>query len=398
MRGYIGVAAVAAAILAFYYLAEYESKGGENAPLYSSLRADPHGSAAFRDLLSESGMPPFVLMEPELPEGEGNVLIQVQWEKDTQTGWEMFFENQEEEDTKDIVDWVKRGNTLVFMCRCNTPALREFGVSIHRRLTAKLIRKIEDSQRRGNPPQKIGGADVSADWENSPGKTLNMREPVTLAGEVGVELIPLASTEEGVVAGQIAYGAGKVVVVGDPSPILNGWIDKGDNLEFVLGLVGDRPVYFDEWVHGLGRGGSIIGLMEKFGLIPALLQALFVLALFLWSGRGVADPPEDLERERVSVIEQIDTLGRLYSRTMKPEQVRERVGQELLTRVHEQLGAHSGDMEHALERAPASRRERLKNIVNEAHGLLHGSGKVSKRELTAALTMSGGMTKEKKDG
>ncbi|MDH5478434.1 MAG: hypothetical protein OEY50_08885, partial [Nitrospinota bacterium] len=120
MRGYIGVAAVAAAILAFYYLAEYESKGGENAPLYSSLRADPHGSAAFRDLLSESGMPPFVLMEPQLPEGEGNVLIQVQWEKDTQTGWEMFFENQEEEDTKDIVDWVKRGNTLVFMCRCNT--------------------------------------------------------------------------------------------------------------------------------------------------------------------------------------------------------------------------------------------------------------------------------------
>ncbi|MDH5637878.1 MAG: DUF4350 domain-containing protein [Nitrospinota bacterium] len=392
----LSLGAVVAAVVAFFYLAEYESRGGESTPLFSSFRADPHGAAAFRDLLSESGVTNSMLLEPTYPPGKGGVLIQVLEVKDPSSPIKMSPWNEDEPQKKDLVEWVRRGNTLILMSRGATPSGREFGISIHRRIKPELIKKIENRQREGIAPDDIGGNSVTADWDE--GKTLALREPVDLDGEVGVEITPLATAYQGVIAAQLEYGAGKVVVVGDPSPILNGWIDQGDNLEFMLGLVGAGPVYFDEWAHGLGRGGSIIGLIEKFGLVPALLQVLFVLFLYRWSGRGVSAAEEAPERERVSVVEQIDTLGRLYSRTMRPGQVRERVGLELLTRAQDALGAHWADMDQAVEVAPTSKRERLKKTVNKARGILYGSGKAGKRELAEALTMSRGLTKEKTDG
>ncbi|MDH5509137.1 MAG: DUF4350 domain-containing protein [Nitrospinota bacterium] len=392
----LSLAAVVAGVVAFFYLAEYEARGGERAPLFSSLRADPHGTAAFRDLLSESGVTNSMLLEPEYPPGTGGVLIQVLPGGDSASLGQMSPGIGNEPQKKDLVEWVMRGNTLIIMCRCNTSSGWEFGISIHRRIKPELIKKIEDRQREGAAPDTIGGVSVTADWNDK--QTLSLREPVDLAGEDGVEITPLATAEQGVIAAELAYGAGRVVMVGDPSPILNGWVDQGDNLEFMLGLVGAGPVYFDEWAHGLGKGGSIIGLIEKFGLVPALLQTLFVLLLYRWSGWGVFDQEEAPEREKVSMVEQIDILGRLYSRTMKPDQVRERVGLELMTRAQSSLGAHWADMDQAIETAPASKRERLEKIVDKARSMLHGGGKAGKRELAEALTMSRGLTKEKTNG
>ena len=392
---WLSAAAVAAGLASFFNLAEYESRGGESAPLFSSFRADPHGAAAFRELLAASGIPVSALLEPDMPPGAGGVMIQVLPVRDissSRPGNPLDDENTRE---KLIMEWVRRGNTLILMCRGATSMGREFGISVNRMIKHELAIKIENRQREGMAPERIMGQDVTADW--GAGKKLSMRAPVSLAGETGVEITPLATAEQGVMAAERGYGEGKLVVIGSPSPILNGWMDKEDNLEFMLGLAGAGPVYFDEWSHDLGRGGSIIGLIEEFGLVPALLQVMFVLLLYLWSGRGTPGPEEAPERERVSVMEQIDTLGRLYSRALKPAQTREKVGLELLTRAQAALGGHWEDMDQAIAMAPASRRERLEKTVNRARSILHG-GKAGKKDLAEALTMSRGLTKEKTNG
>jgi len=394
------VAAVAG-LLAFYQLSHLASRGGESAPLYSVYRADPYGTAAFKDLLVESGTGAQIWLEPGLPQGKGGTLIQVLTLSKTEKGSHSVFEEEGKPTARGMARWVAEGNRLLVFSRGLPEEVEMMGMAAGKKKALGWMVKMEDSQRAGDPPEKIRGQAQVAQWDgskNNIGKNLVLHEPLDLAEKDDPRATPLARVEDRLVAMELGYGMGKVVMVADPSPILNGWIDKGGDMEFVLGLLGDGPVYFDEWPHGMGRGGSVMGLMERFGLIPALLQALLVLGLYLWNGWGVeaSEPPR--ESDKVSSDEQIDSLARLYGRTMSLPQARRRIGRELEVRAHDWLGTTAGGMERAMEMAPASKRERLEKIMKEAKALQSGQSAASKKDLAAALTMSCGLTREKKHG
>ena len=97
---------------------------------------------------------------------------------------------------------------------------------------------------------------------------------------------------------------------------MNQSLGEYGNLDFLLAEIGNGPVIFDEWSHGIGREATIMGFLRDAGLVPVLLQIVFVLILYVWSTTGVrrgAEPPAPRQR---SSIEQIQTLGYLYSRSL----------------------------------------------------------------------------------
>ena len=102
-------------------------------------------------------------------------------------------------------------------------------------------------------------------------------------------------TDEGpVVAGEDRVGEGKLVIVGSTTPALNHSLGNVGNLEFLLTEIGNGPVIFDEWSHGIGRQATVMGFLRDVGLIPVLIQLAFVLLLYVRSTSGLrrdADTP-----------------------------------------------------------------------------------------------------------
>ena len=73
-----------------------------------------------------------------------------------------------------------------------------------------------------------------------------------------------------IVACEYRIGQGRLVVVGAPTPALNGMIGEAQNLDFLLSLIGKGPVILDDWMHGLGH--------EADATVSGLAAALDALA------------------------------------------------------------------------------------------------------------------------
>ena len=79
------------------------------------------------------------------------------------------------------------------------------------------------------------------------------------------------------------YGEGYVYVMSDPSFLLNSMIDKGDNLNLIEGLAGDRRIILDQYhlktnIHYRIREFllTIYGLLGSIYILPYLIVALII--------------------------------------------------------------------------------------------------------------------------
>ncbi len=135
------------------------------------------------------------------------------------------------------------------------------------------------------------------------------------------------------------FGKGRIIIVGSQTPILNHALDSRVNLEFILSLIAPpdklstTQVIFDEWSHGLGHEGTVIGFIHQIGLLPALFQLFFFVALYVWATSGFHPPDPRVIKRRRSATEQIDTLGYLYSQSMKTPVAFEKVHAEVRRRI-----------------------------------------------------------------
>ena len=114
-----------------------------------------------------------------------------------------------------------------------------------------------------------------------------------------------------VVAGQ----RGPLVLLASSSCLTNESLGRADDAAFALDLAGPgtTPVFFDEYDHGFGRGGTgLAGLPGRWRW--GLAIALLALLLWLLSAARRFGPPAPIERATIpSRVEYVDALSTLLS-------------------------------------------------------------------------------------
>ncbi|MAE63484.1 MAG: hypothetical protein CMJ18_04360 [Phycisphaeraceae bacterium] len=323
---------------AFYAMSRVASRGGEQSPLYSVRRHDPFGTAALRELLVARGLDVRTLERSRPAADDAGVLIQV---LETPPDWE-WPGRRSRLQPGPLLDWIRDGNTVIQLAPGRTKLMDRCGVPAEIAPSGSSWSGLEDRMRAGRNPDDPGWYAVASTWSDEgeafPGPSARPRRgpvvhaPWTLPGQaqggwLPLALIPAGGTSEAVVGAQ-QVGAGRLIVVTSPSPALNGTLGDGGNLEMLLALVGDGPVLIDEWSHGIGHGGTIVGLIANVGLLPVLLQTALAVLLYAWSNRGSRRASVDPPRRRRAAAEQIVTLGHLYRQVLSSADIAARSRQE----------------------------------------------------------------------
>lgn len=113
-------------------------------------------------------------------------------------------------------------------------------------------------------------------------------------------------------------GKGDVVICSTPEIFQNGTIGKADHLALLERLAGEgRPVFFDEYVHGIEGEGGTLEILRQWGFGP-FLGAIFLAALCSFWRRRVRVGPEedDVQETRVEAVDFVDALSLLYRRML----------------------------------------------------------------------------------
>jgi hypothetical protein len=118
---------------------------------------------------------------------------------------------------------------------------------------------------------------------------------------------------------RIGHGLGDVWLVANPEVLSNERLADADHLGLLIALAGGgRPVFFDEFAHGLHDDAGAVELLRRWGLGPAcLLAAVAGLGWFWRRGAtlGPASPWRDLRTESIDLAY---AVGELYQRALKP--------------------------------------------------------------------------------
>jgi hypothetical protein len=147
------------------------------------------------------------------------------------------------------------------------------------------------------PPGKGSGAPGVARVTGPAPETEGIRAVAFRRGGVWAQLgqtEPLLATGAGPVAVAAGQGDGRVVLLADPTPLLNGALADADNAAFALDAAGPGAVAFLETVHGY-RDSGLAALPDR--ALWALLGLAVAALLYVWSMARRLGPPEDEERE-----------------------------------------------------------------------------------------------------
>lgn len=335
----LSVVIIAVLVVAFYQTAATATRGGNDTPLYSMRRYDPYGSAALFEVLKETGHDVHLRENAHFNDSMKGVLVQILTEND---GIRV--------DVKRLLRWVKDGNTVVIFSRSRPEIAEELGLRYPSKGNPPDTKESEKLEREMSPPSQRVSETVSVvDPRFATSDELVLVDPVPFESSEGDSAWqPMLENDRGTFGWSRRHGSGEVIVIGSPTLPLNGWLREGGNLEFLLHLTAGKTIYLDEWAHGFGSGGTIVGLLRDFGLTPLLFQMVFVVGLFAWNGRGqkLIDPP--LKHRGRSSVEQIKTLGYLYSQSMNPKTSLELVEKEIRRRLAEKYHTTPEQLPHRL--------------------------------------------------
>lgn len=324
---------------AFYQTAATATRGGNDTPLYSIRRYDPYGTAAFFEVLKEAGHEVHLRENAHFDDSMRGVLIQILAEKD-----------RDRVDERELLRWVNDGNSVVILSRTRPLIAEKLGLGYPTKGIPPDTKASEKLDHEMTPPrERLSETASVVDPRFLTEDDVILVDPIPfLPTDEESAWQPLLKNERGTLGWTRRHGAGEVIVIGSPTLALNGWLTDRGNLEFLLKVGAGKAIYLDEWAHGFGSGGTIVGLLRDFGLTPLLLQLVFVVGLFAWNGRGqkLTDPP--IKHRGRSSVEQIKTLGYLYSQSMNPKTSLELVNKEIRRRLTEKFHTTPEQLPHRL--------------------------------------------------
>jgi hypothetical protein len=125
-------------------------------------------------------------------------------------------------------------------------------------------------------------------------------------------MVPLFIAGNDVVLARERIGKGDLLVLSAPELLRNDKLMR--NLGLLAALAGEqRPVYFDEVLHGMASGDGALALMKEWNLGPFLLMLGAAGLLVLARGSRRVGPAEDDAREtRSDAVDLVRSLGALY--------------------------------------------------------------------------------------
>jgi hypothetical protein len=139
-----------------------------------------------------------------------------------------------------------------------------------------------------------------------------------LAGWTSRECIAVFAGDEAPVLAVARRGKGEIVVCAVPEIFQNGRLGRADHLGLLGQLAGTgRPVYFDEFAHGLDRGTGTFEILSHWGFGPFIVILLLAALVSFWRRRIRVGPEEDDAREmRIEAVDFVDSLALLYARML----------------------------------------------------------------------------------
>jgi hypothetical protein len=126
-----------------------------------------------------------------------------------------------------------------------------------------------------------------------------------------------AGNGEAVVARQ-PIGAGDAVIISAPEIFENEHLAADHHLALLIALADTRrPVYFDEYAHGIASDDGALALMTEWRLGPLLVLAGIAALFTFWRNAWRIGPADAEERDtRSDAIDLVASLGALYDRSM----------------------------------------------------------------------------------
>ncbi|MBA2503939.1 MAG: DUF4350 domain-containing protein [Pyrinomonadaceae bacterium] len=192
-----------------------------------------------------------------------------------------------------------------------------------------------------------------------------------------------------------AYGAGRVVLLGDPFIVANTGISRADNLQLALNLVDGREnlVAFDEYHQGYGRTRN--ELFAYFAGTPVLwmfAQGLLIALVVVWTrGRRFARPLPLPQTNRASKLEFIRSMAELQGRAraydLAVENIYTRTRRALARFGGVAADASRGQIAESVAARSGADRRKLEDLMRECEEAVSGN-KISAQtalRLTAQL-------------
>jgi hypothetical protein len=141
-------------------------------------------------------------------------------------------------------------------------------------------------------------------------------------GAAGLEGVTLFEVGEKSAILRHRRNRGDVIVCSLPELFQNAHLGRADHLALLDRLAeGKRPVFFDEYVHGLQADLGTVEILRQWGFGPFLVMILLAALARFWRRRVRVGPEEDDAREsRVEAVDFVDSLALLYRRMLPRRQ------------------------------------------------------------------------------
>lgn len=248
---------------------------------------------------------------------------------------------------KQILDWVKKGNTLVYLDQFNIDQSRQ------------ILEALELNVR--NTVKELDGADLPV-----AGEALSEREdPVyDLVGKVRVSArsrltggTPIVADSQGAVLTRVEHGRGRVYVGATPALCSNGTLADQEfwgNFQLLENIfrTANGTIYFDERAHGYSSGTNVFYYLSRSEAAPVAAQIGLIILLMVFSESQRFGNARSLEeRRKISNLEFINGLTNAYKRARANTAVLDILFQSFRNRLSRDLGVSPHESSERLAEA-----------------------------------------------
>lgn len=237
-------------------------------------------------------------------------------------------------DIDNLLNWVRKGNTLLFVDDFNRRSSKNFLSKLSIRLEPLLEDEDKADEKEDDSENTVFGENYSLkdhkmlyskekklfDVSGIPildfkADTISSTSKVRLKDKY---IDPLISDENGLVLGKRRYGKGKIYILTLPDLVDNSYLyEDEDNYQFFTNLLlaEGNNIFINEYVHGFMNRDNAMSYYKNTLLSPIFNQILFFMVILIWSvSRRFGRIRPIVEPERTTNIEYVEAIGNLYKK------------------------------------------------------------------------------------